>query len=377
MIHRTLVWSLSLACLFNGCQEPDHSLGSNPDIEHKVQSLLSRMTLAEKIGQMTQVNKDYLQDISDIKTYALGSILSGGGAVPAVNDPEHWADMVDSFQEQALATRLQIPLIYGIDAVHGHNNVVGATIFPHNIGLGCANDPDLVRQVARATAEEVAATGIHWTFSPCIAVPRDERWGRHYEGFSESPERVKALGAAAVEGYQGPSLEEATSILACAKHYVGDGGVVWGTGLNGKIDRGDTRLDENGIRRLHLPGYVSAIQSGVGSIMASYNSIQGQKMHGNRHYLTDILKGELGFEGFVVSDWAGIDEIPGDYRSDIKTAINAGIDMVMVPEHYQEFIQNLTDLVQTGEVPLERIDDAVTRILRIKYLLGLFDHPYT
>jgi len=348
----------------------------NGNYEDQISQLISQMTLAEKIGQMTQVDRRYLANDDDIKKYFLGSLLSGGGSAPESNDPISWADMVDGYQATALKTRLQIPLIYGIDAVHGHNNVVGATIFPHNIGLGCMNNLELVRKASEVTAKEVSATGIHWTFSPCIAVPQDERWGRYYEGFSESSEIVKECGSASIIGYQGESLSDPHTVLACAKHFVGDGGVLWGTGMNGKIDRGNLDLSETDIRSIHLPGYLAALEAGVGSIMVSFSSIQGQKMHGSKYYITDILKDELGFDGIVVSDWAGIDEIPGEYKSDIANGINAGIDMIMVPEHYVQFITLLTELVNEGTVGMERINDAVTRILRAKHRLGLFDHPY-
>jgi len=361
--------------LIAGCKLKSNGPDLDPDIESKVNTLVSEMTLAEKIGQMTQVNKGFLHSNEDIKTYFLGSLLSGGGFTPEVNEPEHWVDMVDEYQNMALQTRLKIPLIYGIDAVHGHNNVIGATIFPHNIGLGCTDNPDLVKKASEVTALEVAATGIHWTFSPCIAVPRDERWGRHYEGYSESPDLVKDLGAASIQGYQGESLADRKTVLACAKHYVGDGGVDWGSGMGGKIDRGNVTISEEEIRNLHLPGYLSALEVGVGSIMISYSSINGDKMHDSKYYITDILKDELGFNGLVVSDWAGIDEIPGDYKSDIEMAINAGLDLIMVPESYLDFINYMTELVNEEKISMDRIDDAVTRILRVKYQLGLFENP--
>jgi beta-glucosidase len=321
------------------------------------------MTLDEKIGQMTQADRGALRSESDIRGYFLGSVLSGGGSSPPDKTAPGWAEMYDRYQGIALQTRLRIPLAYGIDAVHGHNNVVGAVIFPHNVGLGCTRDPALVERVARATAEEVAATGLDWTFSPCIAVARDERWGRTYESFGETPELVSEMAAAAVRGYQ-------PAILACAKHYLADGGTAGGR------DQGDARMDEAALRAIHLPGYRAAVAAGVGSVMASFSSWNGQKMHGHRYLLTDVLKGELGFAGFVVSDWAGIDQLPGDYASDVEASINAGIDMVMVPERYPEFVSTLKSLVQSGRVPQSRIDDAVRRILRQKIALGLWQKPY-
>ncbi|MDW7679220.1 MAG: glycoside hydrolase family 3 N-terminal domain-containing protein [bacterium] len=346
-------------------------LDSTALVDERVEDLLSRMTLDEKIGQMTQADRRYLDNESDITTFALGSLLSGGGSAPANNSPSSWADMYDNYQSKALATRLGIPLIYGIDAVHGHNNVKGAVIFPHNIGMGCTGNPELVQQAARITAKEVAGTGIDWTFAPCIAVPLDERWGRTYEGFAETAEITKLMSAASVKGLQGDSLWDRETILACAKHYVGDGGTTGGQ------DQGNTEIDEATLRAVHLPGYIAAIESGVGSIMASFNSWKGQKVHGSHYLLTTVLKEELGFEGFVVSDWAGIDQLPGDYTSDVEASINAGIDMVMVPDKYVTFISTLKLLVQQGKVSQERIDDAVRRILRIKFKLSLFERPYT
>lgn len=343
----------------------------NYSVEERVDDLLSRLTLDEKIGQMTQAERQALGGENNITAYFLGSILSGGGSAPSPNNASEWADMYDRFQTAALETRLGIPIIYGIDAVHGHNNVYGATIFPHNIAMGCTRNPDLVEQAARATAEEVAGTGIDWTFAPCIAVPRDERWGRTYEGFGETPELSEQIGSAAVRGFQGSGLGGSASILACSKHYMGDGGTTGGH------DQGNTEVDEQTLRSIHLPGYIAAIQNGVGSIMVSYSSWNGQKMHGNRHLLTDVLKSELGFEGFLISDWEGIDQLPGDYASDIETSINAGLDMVMVPNRYVEFITTLKDLVNQDRVAISRIDDAVRRILRIKFKMGLFENPYT
>jgi beta-glucosidase len=335
----------------------------SPTPPRDVEALLRDMTLDEKVGQMTQADRSYLRSEADIRGFFLGSLLSGGGSSPPDKTAPGWAEMYDRYQSIALQTRLQIPLVYGVDAVHGHNNVVEAVIFPHNVGLGCTRDASLVERVTRATAEEVAATGIDWTFSPCIAVARDERWGRTYESFGETPELVSEMAAAAVRGYQ-------PTILACAKHYLADGGTAGGR------DRGDAQMDEATLRAIHLPGYRAAVAAGVGSVMVSFSSWNGQKMHGNRYLLTDVLKVELGFQGFVVSDWAGIDQLPGDYASDVETSINAGIDMVMVPERYTEFVSTLESLVQSGRVPQARVDDAVRRILRQKIALRLWDKPY-
>jgi beta-glucosidase len=353
--------------LFNTEAMPQIYKDSTATLTDRVEDLLSRMSLDEKIGQMTQAERSSLQKDEDIDIYFLGSLLSGGGSAPTINTPSSWANMYDAFQQHALNTRLAIPLIYGIDAVHGHNNVSGAVIFPHNIGLGCSRNPQLIEQVAQVTAKEVAGTGIDWTFAPCIAVPRNERWGRTYEGFGETPELAQLSAAAAVKGLQGDSLSAPATILACAKHYIGDGGTLDG------VDQGNTILDEQALRDIHLPGYVAAIQQGVGSIMASYNSWNGEKLHGQSYLLTTVLKEELGFEGFVISDWQGIDQLPGPYSSDVENSINAGVDMVMVPHRYIEFITTLKSLVSQGKVNESRIDDAVRRILTIKFRLGLFE----
>ncbi len=358
--------------LLYSCKESvNNPADNNLSIPEKVNQLLAQMTLDEKIGQMTQAERSALQDISDIKKYFLGSLLSGGGSAPSNNAPQSWADMYDYFQNFALQTRLKIPLIYGIDAVHGHNNVYGATIFPHNIGLGCTRNPQLIEQAARVTAEEVSGTGIDWTFAPCIATVRDERWGRTYEGFGETQELSVMMADAMVRGFQGTNLSDYGNILSCAKHFLGDGGT------QGGDDQGNTIGDEQSIRQLHLQGYISAINAGVKSIMVSYSSINGQKVHGSEYWITDVLKGELGFKGIVVSDWQGIDQLPGEYKSDIQNSINAGIDMVMVPFNFKEFIQYLKELVNENKISIDRIDDAVRRILTIKYELGLFEKPFT
>jgi beta-glucosidase len=328
-----------------------------------VESLLAQMTLDEKIGQMTQAERGSLRNENDIRDYFLGSVLSGGGSSPPDATAAGWAEMYDRYQAIALQTRLRIPIVYGVDAVHGHNNVRGAVIFPHNVGLGCARDAALVERVARATAEEVAATGIDWTFGPCVAVARDERWGRTYESFGETPELVSEMGAAAVRGYQ-------TAILACAKHYLADGGT------EGGRDQGDARIDEATLRAVHLPPFRAAVGTGTGTVIVSFSSWNGGKMHGHRYLITDVLKGELAFPGFVVSDWSGIDQLPGDYASDVETAINAGIDMAMVPGRHADFVATLRSLVQQGRVLQSRIDDAVRRILRKKIESGVFDRPY-
>ncbi|MEV5324559.1 glycoside hydrolase family 3 N-terminal domain-containing protein [Nonomuraea sp. NPDC052634] len=347
-------------------QDPSLPVGA------RVDDLMSRMSLEEKLGQMTQAERGSVS-ASDITTYRLGSVLSGGGSAPTPNTPASWADMYDGFQNAALATPLGIPLIYGVDAVHGHNNVVGATIFPHNIGLGATRDPDLVQRIGRAVAEEVSGTGIDWNFAPCLCVARNDRWGRTYESFGETPDLPSSM-TSIITGLQGDALNGPASVLATAKHYVGDGGT------EGGVDQGDTRLSEAELRAIHLPPFEEAVERGVGSVMISFSSWNGTKVHGHRYLITDVLKGELGFDGFVVSDWNGIDQIdgaPGTSALDVRTAINAGIDMAMVPTEWRSFIELLRAEVQAGRISMERIDDAVRRILTKKFELGLFEKPLT
>lgn len=351
----------------------------------QAKTILAKMTLDEKIGQMMQPDQGSLKTPDDIEKYCLGSLLSGGGSGPKDKSKYNlagWTDMVESYQQHALKTRLAIPLLYGIDAVHGHNNIPGATIFPHNIGLGCTRDPELVTKIERVTAEEVRATGINWVFAPCITVPQDERWGRTFEGYSDDPAIVSLLAPAAVRGFQGDSLSDPLSVVACCKHFVGDGGTSPGSAslqgaegaTNVRLDQGDTRVDEATLRRIHLPGYIAAVNAGVGTIMPSYSSWNGLKMSANKYLLTDVLKKELGFEGFLISDYNAVDQINrADFPASIATSINAGMDMVMMTEKYPIFFQDLKDLVNAGTVPMSRIDDAVTRILRVKLAAGLMD----
>lgn len=356
---------------------PKNRPDTNKQIEDRLHNLLSQMTLEEKIGQMTQVEKNSIRP-RDVRKYNIGSVLSGGGGHPRQNTPSAWAQMVNTYQEYALQTRLQIPLIYGADAVHGHSNVNGAVIFPHNIGLGATRNSDLVCRIAKTTAEEMAATGIYWNFAPTITVPQDIRWGRTYEGFSENTELVTTLGLAYLRGLQGAGLDDPFSVLATPKHFLGDGGTVWGSSnfLDHKLDQGDTRLDEATLRKIFLPPYISAIQNGAMCIMASFSSWNGLKLTGNSYLLSHVLKGELGFQGFIVTDWQAIDQLSTDYYQAVVMAINAGIDMSMVPYDYKNFISTLLHAVQQGDVAEYRINDAVSRILRVKLMLGLFDHPF-
>ncbi len=369
---RLLFLVVLLAIVNVKAQSPVY-LDSTATVDERVRDLLNRMTLDEKIGQMTQADIGALKNWEDILKYHLGSILSGGGSDPQTgNLPVDWANMYDSLQQIALKSRLKIPIIYGIDAVHGHSNVVGAVIFPHNIGMGATGDSLLAFQEGQITALEMAATGIDWTFAPCIAVPRDERWGRTYEGFGETPEKASKFGSAEIMGLQNNSnFNSRRSVVACAKHYLGDGGTTGG------VDQGNTELSEAQLRAIHLPGYITAVKNGVRTIMASYSSWNGVKMHSNKYLLTDVLKNELGFKGFVVSDWAAINQLNGDYSAQVQTAINAGIDMVMVPIEYAKFFNTLKSLVQQGKVSELRINDAVSRILKVKFEFGLFEHPFS
>ena len=364
--------------------------------DREVKALLARMTLAEKVGQMTQPNILALGDPSDIEKFSLGSILSGGGSDPKTGNSEaDWAGLYENCQKHALRSRLASPLFYGVDAVHGHSNVLGAVIFPHNIGLGCTRNPEIVEQASRITAKELRATGIQWAFAPCVAVPRDIRWGRTYEGFSEDPKLVASLGVASVRGLQGERLSAPSSAMACLKHFIGDGGTTY-KGVSGKdplLDQGDTKVNEETLRAIHLAGYPAAIDAGAATVMPSFSSWNGVKCTANKHLLTNVLKGELGFKGIVISDYNALDQIippasgtnavvsndaagqvkSSNYKKCVEIAINSGIDMVMITEQYVDFIRMLQELVHEGKVPIERVNDAVTRILRVKFAHGMMD----
>ncbi|CAK7341471.1 unnamed protein product [Dovyalis caffra] len=355
---------------------------STKPLNSRIMDLMSRMTLEEKIGQMTQIERG-VASAEVIKEYFIGSVLSGGGSVPSKQaSAETWINMVNEFQKGALSTRLGIPMIYGIDAVHGHNNVYKATIFPHNVGLGATRDPELVKRIGAATALEVRATGIPYVFAPCIAVCRDPRWGRCYESYSEDPKLVQAM-TEIVPGLQGdipansskgvPFVAGKRKVAACAKHYVGDGGTTEG------INENNTQISRHGLLSIHMPGYYNSIIKGVSTIMVSYSSWNGVKMHTNRDMITGFLKNILRFRGFVISDWEGIDRITSpphaNYSYSIQAGISAGIDMIMVPNKYKEFIDGLTSHVKNKVIPMSRIDDAVKRILRVKFVMGLFENP--
>jgi beta-glucosidase len=356
---------------------------SSQSVEARVDDLLKRMTLDEKIGQMTQVEKDSIRP-GDITKYFIGSILSGGGGSPKENTAQGWYAMVEGFQNEALATRLGIPILYGVDAVHGHGNMHNATVFPHNIGLGAANDPELTEKIGRATAEEMLASGIPWNFAPVVAVVQDIRWGRTYEGYSEDTEIVSSLGAAYIKGLQTLKPEDVAAegqslfALATPKHFIGDGATVWASSRteNYKLDQGNMQVPESVLRELFLPPYQKAVDAGAMNVMASFSSWKGIKMHAQQPLLTGILKNELGFNGFIVSDWQAINQIyPDDFYASIVTSINAGVDMNMVPYDYVSFIETMKKAVTNGDIPESRVDDAARRILRVKFALGLFEHP--
>jgi beta-glucosidase len=359
-------------------------LNKSLSITKRVKDLLGRMSLADKVGQMTQAERAAVGSGSDITKYRLGSLLSGGGSTPTPNTPAAWADMIDGYQAQALSTPLQIPMIYGIDSVHGDNNLAGATLFPHNVGMGATRDPALAHREGVVTATETRATGIPWAFAACICVTRDDRWGRAYESFGEDPALVEKM-ETIISGLQGNHhLASNTSVLATAKHFLGDGGTKFGSGSGDyTIDQGITYVTQKQLNALFVGPYKTAIADRVGAVMPSYSSLQilGKdsapiKMHARKDMITGLLKQKLGFKGFVISDYSAIDQISPDYKSDVKTGVNAGLDMIMVPNDYVTFESDLTDLVGTGDVPMSRINDAVSRILRQKFALGLFDHPF-
>jgi beta-glucosidase len=371
----------------------------NPKLptSRRVSDLLGRMSLTEKIGQMTQAERASIDaDTTKITDDRLGSILSGGGSVPTPNTPTAWADMVDRYQRAALATPLQIPLLYGIDTVHGDGNMYGATVFPHNIGLGATRDPALVRRVEHVAASETRSTGPQWAFAPCICVARDDRWGRTYESFGEKPSLVEKM-ETAIDGLQGPPghLSDNTRVLATAKHFAGDGLTTYGTGSNGQttgtypIDQGVDQVSRRTFRRLALAPYVPAVRRHhVEAVMPSYSDVDWTNdglgnpinMHANRSLITGWLKQKEGFKGIVISDYNGIDHIDpasGTFAERVAAGVNAGVDMFMQPQNFEDFESTLAGLVQDGTVPMARINDAVRRILRVKFQLGLFEHPLT
>ena len=352
------------------------SVAKDPRIEARITALLGQLTLEQKVAQMVQADIRYTTP-EDVRKYRLGSILNGGGAFPGNNKHAavaDWVALADRFYDASMDTSQgapAIPVFWGTDAVHGHNNVIGATLFPHNVGLGAAHDPDLIQRIGEATASEVAVTGIDWTFAPTVAVVRDGRWGRAYEGYSDRPDIVREYAGRMVQGLQGtggtPTFLDTRHILATAKHYIGDGGTDRG------IDRGDNLSSEQELLDVHAQGYIAALQAGVQTVMVSYNSWQGPKLHGHHYLITEVLKNRMGFDGLVVSDWNGIDEVQSCTVDACAQAVNAGIDLFMVPEHWKSFIDNTVAQVRAGDIPESRIDDAVTRILRVKLRDGLFE----
>ena len=338
-------------------------------IRERVDALLSVMSIDQKIGQMTLAERMSTTP-EDVRNYHLGGLLSGAGSSPGKNLPQDWVAMSDAYWVASMFEdefHLAIPVIYGVDAIHGHNNVRGATIFPHNIGLGAADDPDLVKRIATVTRNEVLATGVDWVFAPSLAVARDGRWGRTYESYSEEPAMVASYAGPFVNATQNDLGND--GLIACAKHFVGDGGTKYG------IDQGETTLSATELEKIHMAGYQQAIDANVQTIMASFSSWNGDKCHGQKHLLTDILKNKMHFDGFIVSDYDGIDYLSEDYHSAIGMAVNAGIDMFMVSESWKEFITHLKRHVQRGSVAMQRIDDAVRRILTVKFAFGLFEKP--
>lgn len=369
-IYTCLLFAVVL--MTSACNGKGSYRNASLPVEERVNILVKQMTLDEKIGQMTQIAKDSASP-GLVSSKFLGSILSGGGGAPRSNTVGEWRKMVDAYQQAALSTRLGIPILYGTDSVHGHNNLRDATIFPHNIGLGAADDAELAEKIGRASAEETAAAGITWTFAPCIAVLEEPRWGRSYESFGSSPDDVARLGTAFIKGFQ-----SVDGMRVTAKHYIGDGGTAFGSSKTGNylVDQGDTRCDEAFLRKTYLPPYKAAVDNGARIVMASFSSWNGTKMHADSYLLTDVLKKELGFTGFVVSDWGGIDQVSPDYYDAVVKSVNAGVDMNMVPYDADKFINAVKKAVSAGDIPQSRIDDAVSRILRVKFESGIFEHPY-
>ena len=349
----------------------------DPEIEQKIDGLLSTMTIDQKVGQVIQPELRHVTP-EDIKNYHIGSVLNGGGAFPNNDkyaDVSDWVAQADAFYNASMDASdggIAIPIMWGTDAVHGHTNVVGATVFPHNIGLGAARDPDLIREIGAATAMEVTATGIDWDFSPTLAVVRDDRWGRTYESYSEDPAVVRAYAGAMVEGLQGrANTEEFMApghVTATAKHFIADGGTTDG------VDRGDTAVSEQELLDIHAAGYLSAIEAGVQTVMASFNSWNGVELHGHKYLLTDVLKDKMGFDGLVVGDWNGHEFVPGCTKTSCAQSINAGVDILMAPDaDWKTLFANTVEQVKSGEISKERLDDAVRRILRVKFRAGLFE----
>lgn len=351
-------------------------LAADPALEKRITDLMAGMTVEDKVGQLVQGDIASVTP-DDVRRYRLGSILAGGNSDPGGRydaSPAEWLALADAFYDASMDTSKggkAIPLLFGIDAVHGQSNIIGATLFPHNIGLGATRNPELLRQIGGITALETRVTGMEWTFAPTVAVPQDDRWGRTYEGYSESPDVVASYAAAMVEGLQGrvgtPEFLDGRHVIASVKHFLGDGGTT-----DGK-DQGDTRISESDLVRIHAAGYPPAIAAGAQTAMASFNSVNGEKMHGHRHYLTDVLKGRMNFGGFVVGDWNGHGQVKGCTTTDCPATINAGLDMAMASDSWKGFYETTLAAVKDGRITPQRLDDAVRRILRVKFRLGLFE----
>ncbi|HEL4257424.1 TPA: exo 1,3/1,4-beta-D-glucan glucohydrolase [Stenotrophomonas maltophilia] len=351
-------------------------LAEDAALEKRITDLMAGMTVEEKVGQLVQGDIASITP-DDVRRYRLGSILAGGNSDPGGRydaSPAEWLALADAFYDASMDTSQggkAIPLLFGIDAVHGQSNIIGATLFPHNIGLGAARNPELLRRIGEITALETRVTGMEWTFAPTVAVPQDDRWGRTYEGYSESPTVVASYAGAMVEGLQGrigsPDFLDGRHVIASVKHFLGDGGTTGGK------DQGDTRISEAELVRIHAAGYPPAIAAGAQTAMASFNSVNGEKMHGHRHYLTDVLKGRMNFGGFVVGDWNGHGQIKGCTTTDCPATINAGLDMAMASDSWKGFYETTLAAVNDGRITPERLDDAVRRILRVKFRLGLFE----
>ena len=351
-------------------------LAEDAALEQRITDLIATMTVEEKVGQLVQGDIASITP-DDVRKYRLGSILAGGNSDPGGRydaSPAEWLALADAFYEASMDTSQggkAIPIIFGIDAVHGQSNIVGATLFPHNIGLGATRNPDLLRRIGEITALETRATGMEWAFAPTVAVPQDDRWGRSYEGYSESPEIVASYAGAMVEGLQGkvgtPGFLDGRHVIASVKHFLGDGGTT-----DGK-DQGDTKISEADLVRIHGAGYPPAIAAGAQTVMASFNSVNGEKMHGNKPYLTDALKGRMQFGGFVVGDWNGHGQVKGCANTDCPATINAGLDMAMASDSWKGFYETTLAAVKAGTISQARLDDAVRRILRVKFRLGLFE----
>ncbi len=351
-------------------------LAADPALEKRITDLMAGMTVEDKVGQLVQGDIASVTP-DDVRRYRLGSILAGGNSDPGGRydaSPAEWLALADAFYDASMDTSKggkAIPLLFGIDAVHGQSNIIGATLFPHNIGLGATRNPGLLRQIGGITALETRVTGMEWTFAPTVAVPQDDRWGRTYEGYSESPDVVASYAAAMVEGLQGrvgtPEFLDGRHVIASVKHFLGDGGTT-----DGK-DQGDTRISESDLVRIHAAGYPPAIAAGAQTAMASFNSVNGEKMHGHRHYLTDVLKGRMNFGGFVVGDWNGHGQVKGCTTTDCPATINAGLDMAMASDSWKGFYETTLAAVKDGRITPQRLDDAARRILRVKFRLGLFE----